>query len=45
MRLFGSDNFNRRDADIYDGANAKAVLAAGEEIELGPLPGSCRAIG
>ena len=32
--LFNRQNFNRREADIYDGAKALALLAIPEEIDV-----------
>ena len=34
VRLFNSDNFNRRDNDIFDGRVALALLAVPEEIDV-----------
>lgn len=42
--LFNPDNFNRRDADIFSGRTALALLAIPEEIEVDVTLDGCREI-
>jgi len=39
--LFSALNFNRRDADIFSGRSALALLAIPEEIEADVAPDAC----
>lgn len=39
-KLFSTDNFNRRDRDIFEGRGSQTVLGVPEEEELGTMPTS-----